>query len=842
MHASAGLCRVVSDREDSVARIGWTGFGEGDMEKPRIRGLSCRLGPVVLGAYAITLIAYCPLSGQEPSKDPSEIDNFADNSASTEISEGYWAKPVAFKQPQPSRVPQRQVISDVPAPQSTATGRLSQRNINLPSSLLTQGIREPGMGPATESVASGEAQSRASTDTGSLIGRSPSLLGVGVQRRTPIVNDPRVRGSRVGQLAGAGSYWIPARIDLDTAVNKLDSHVIEDVTVIKGPYSALYGPGWNFLVVDLLDSPRFEYGPEIHSSTEAVYHTNGQQLLGRETLWGGDQTSGYRANYVHRIGNDYESGDGTAFTSSYNMRELDLALGHTFAYGGYVEFNYLRLDQTGVEFPGQAFDIDFLVTDGFEVEMGLVEEQYFDKLALELWYNRTRFEGVQGPNKRIQFPLLDDIDYTGFTDVDAASIGYRLSCIWGDPTEDSFTIGTDLRLIKQDLEEIASGDLGLGTFVDTNSPIPKSYSVDPGVFLERFIAFEEYWRVRIGARASWTTTNIVEDPAELAAVGNYPAGIQPSYADIVGTDEFNQNFKNVTGFVTSEYDLDDQWTLLGGIGAARRPPSLTELYAAQPFMFLIQNGLNTVTGDPRLKPETIAQVDLGITCQTERFWGGLSGYHAWGIDYITFENIAEVAGPPLGDTAQTNLKYVNTDLATFTGFEAFLQYKATDWLTPFAVVSYVDGRDRTRNGDFATTQVQPGVPSMRVAGNRGSAGGNFGIDRSQEPLPGILPMDARIGIRLHPYSEQAPWGYELSARVVSTQNRVAESLNETDTIGFTVWDMRGYWQARPGVLLLGGIENFTDNNYREHLDFRSTSGFVLFQPGVNFYFGSELTF
>ena len=55
-----------------------------------------------------------------------------------------------------------------------------------------------------------EAVTRSTTDAGSLIGQSPSALGLGVQRRNPIVNDPRIRGSRIGSLPASGSYWVPA--------------------------------------------------------------------------------------------------------------------------------------------------------------------------------------------------------------------------------------------------------------------------------------------------------------------------------------------------------------------------------------------------------------------------------------------------------------------------------------------------------------------------------------------------------------------------------------------------------------------------------------------------------
>lgn len=44
------------------------------------------------------------------------------------------------------------------------------------------------------------------------------------------------------------------------------------------------------------------------------------------------------------------------------------------------------------------------------------------------------------------------------------------------------------------------------------------------------------------------------------------------------------------------------------------------------------------------------------------------------------------------------------------------------------------------------------------------------------------------------------------------------------------------------MLLIAGIENFTDRQYREHLDFRSPSGIQVFQPGVNFYTGCEVSY
>lgn len=42
------------------------------------------------------------------------------------------------------------------------------------------------------------------------------------------------------------------------------------------------------------------------------------------------------------------------------------------------------------------------------------------------------------------------------------------------------------------------------------------------------------------------------------------------------------------------------------------------------------------------------------------------------------------------------------------------------------------------------------------------------------------------------------------------------------------------------LTVLAGVENLTDENYREHFDFAASGGRTVQRPGVNFYFGSQL--
>jgi outer membrane receptor protein involved in Fe transport len=83
------------------------------------------------------------------------------------------------------------------------------------------------------------------------------------------------------------------------------------------------------------------------------------------------------------------------------------------------------------------------------------------------------------------------------------------------------------------------------------------------------------------------------------------------------------------------------------------------------------------------------------------------------------------------------------------------------------------------------------------------------------------------------------WGVEFLVRIVDQQDRVATSLGEQRTPGFTTFDIRGYAKATEKLNVFAGVENVTNNNYLEHLDSRILINPV-YQPGVNFYFGTEL--
>ncbi|MCA9122316.1 MAG: TonB-dependent receptor [Planctomycetaceae bacterium] len=717
-------------------------------------------------------------------------------------------------------------------------------------SLLSQTRQARAMAANADVVLGAEGRFRIATDGGNLLGKSRHTRGIAIQKRNPIVSDPRIRGDRVGRLVASGSYWFPARQDLDTMLNKIDSRLIDNMIVIKGPYSARYGPGFDFVDFQLSAAPRYD-GYQWQGSTSIEYLTNGAQLYGRQMVMGGDTDYGYRVSYGHRTGSDYKTGNGSRLPSSYNSRDLDLALGYDLADDSRIEFNYLRLDQTGVEFPGLVFDINTLVTDGFSTTYTVEDQAEFDLLTIEAWYNTTRFDGdTLGFGKNRQIPslvnVLSPFNIPAFppffpgtdpgnarTDVDAYSAGYRFAASWGDAEVAQTTLGADFLYLGQQLNDIENPTAANG-LPAWNYPIPRSHSADVGLFAEETRQVSDRVHLNVGGRIDFLRTDSRDTAPDFF---DYTGGGNTTYSGIKQAG-LEQHFTLWSIYATADYDINPCWTVTAGAGHGQRPPTMTELYANNSFIGSLQPGLTALEGDPELKPERRTQLDLGIRGDLGDTRVFANAYHAWINDYIIYENWN--FNDPFYVPSQTLQQIVlgNTDLATLTGFELGAEQALHPAVTGFATLAYVEGRDRSVSDP---TRLGPIRRANSVfAGTYSPTDTRSGVTTTEEQLPGIVPLEARVGLRWREPVSNPSWGLELEARIVDSQDRVASSLYELPTSGFTIWNLRGFWRPYDDFTIIAGVENFGNRYYREHLDYRS--GLGVYQPGSNFYCSTELTY
>lgn len=651
-------------------------------------------------------------------------------------------------------------------------------------------------------------------------------------------------------------------------LSKLDARVIEDAVVIKGPYSALYGPGLSFIDVDLTQSRRSDAGIESGGMSSLEYQTNGEQWYGREELWAAGVNSGVTASYGHRTGSDYGiGGSSERIPSSYKSRDVNIALGVDLDARRSLEFNYLRLDQSDVDLAGNVFDIDSLETDGLELSYNVQGVDGDSSAFVETWYNQTNFQGQANEAKAARFtPLLTRQGFTGpATLVNSQSAGYRAGLTW-ESDRAVLTVGTDMRFIRQHLDEFTDF-VALQNMmqVTPNSPVPKANQLNPGLFVEASTQTDSATTWTAGARADWVRYNLIDSPetdfgnnglslrTTLSGGDAILVGGNPALAFLV--EEADPNHVLWSTYVTGTTDHGAGVTTFASAGIGQRPPTLTELYAAEPFLFLVQSGLTALRGNPLLKPSTGFQFDLGASIEQPHYRASVTGFYSLIEDYITFDSEAVLISSTQG--FQNVLRTVNTDLAAVGGLELDGDFDINEYITAFGTLALTHGTDLRRNAENrnTTSLLLPGTDTIPIGtvvdelvntrvGQIPIANGAVQVtNKKHEPLPAISPLQARLGLRLHEPVEQPRYSVEFGARVVTAQERVARSLFETQTPGFTVFDLRAFWRPTPSILLVAGVENLTDKGYREHLDFRDfLENIEVRRPGRSYYSSVEIRF
>jgi iron complex outermembrane receptor protein len=324
------------------------------------------------------------------------------------------------------------------------------------------------------------------------------------------------------------------------------------------------------------------------------------------------------------------------------------------------------------------------------------------------------------------------------------------------------------------------------------------------LFVEQVSPMSSFWTTKVGARVDFYHTEADADDLRDSSLLS---------GDLQADDTL------YAMYWMNEIQLDCCWTLTGGVGHGQRAPTLIERYSDGLFLGIAQSGFTRVIGDPGLDEERATQFDVGLSADYG-YWRGRAGvFYAFIDDYVTLDgNIVEQ--PPF--VSARLFRFTNTEEATLAGFEVGGEYDWSDYLSPFATMKYVEGRDEV-------------------------------IDA---PLPQIPPLDSVVGIRLHEPSQARLWSVELAARIVDNQDRLGTvrssggtEVIEEETPGFTVWHLRSYYNYSRDLTFTAGIENLFDRNYQEHLDLRlrGPTGFPggitrTLAPGITPYFGIDWTF
>jgi outer membrane receptor protein involved in Fe transport len=701
-----------------------------------------------------------------------------------------------------------------------------ERGSSLSSGNLRELAQLETSSPTADVVGGGQAATTAPTDLGSLLQRSDDVQTIGSQQRSPVAFDPHVRGYRFGQVyaQSAGEYFLPDRLDLDSMLSKIDPYLIQRVTVIPGPYGLRYGPGFSFIDVVPIDTPRSECGTQWNNRFSILARGNGSQIIGQDTLSGGGENYGFISNYGLRTGADYRAGNGQLIPSSFHSQSVLMQFGWDTAEGS-VEARYNRYDLWDTEYALQFFDVNSMKTDSFSLNYSGVDSATDAQNTLQVWYNQTAFDGnnlknskreirgrvTNGLNNDFNTQLFNPGSFQGFVAGNLVSTGARAVRTYGDEACEYARVGADVRYVTQSTSErFQIEDPGQFLRPDeenffTNQP--HSALTDPGIFAEYGRPWASYFKTAIGGRVDWANTH-----PRTADYDDSP--LIPGIND----RNFEQNDVLLAGYFTGEAELTPEWSVRGGLGYAERVPDLVNRYADGVFLGILQTPFSKVVGFPALQKERATQADVSAVADYGVVTGRASYFYSWINDYNTYTTFG--VDPPTG--AQVLLAQ-NTALATLTGFELYGDYRSSDITTYFASLQYVEGTDRAIN----------------------------------RPLPQIYPLQSRVGVRWTDPAPDNSMGLEWGFRFVARQSRAGFlrddlSTNPTSvavelpTAGFFTSYLRGYYHLTSQMHLVGGVDNLFDRTYLEHLDLRLRGSAVTsngvtsaLSPGFTAYAGLE---
>jgi len=569
------------------------------------------------------------------SADPGE-PHYADRSIDPQFVA--MQGPVAPIQPEQPELPEPRIEAGAPEDIESAWGGAVSLS-DLPTELAAS--------PVASVVSGEEAAIRGTTDVGDLLEQSGDTGNVMLFTRSPISNEPRIRGYRYAQIRNTvdGACFFPIRPDLDTPLSRIDSSIIRDVSIIDGPYTVRQGPGFAFINVQLKETERCCCGTGVLGHTAGSYDTNGEAWYGTQSFHGGGGNYGYRIGYVQRTGVDFTAGGGFPVAASHNMRNWNCSFGYDPSRDGSFEFSYIRNDLTDIDLPSQINDLALLTADAFQLCYTLENQHLYDHLRINLWYNAGRFRGT--PAHKIN-PWNPGVPLTNLTWGRNYSAGGRMIMTWGTPEDGQLAAGADFTLERHHYLELTSLALfGI-------APV-KVY--DTGLFLDVILPVSDRLVVKAGGRIDLVRTN------PEGQVGFIPNGDRP------------RSFTLGAGYVIGEYELTDELTATAGFGVSQCAPTPTDLYAWLPYLAILQEGpLFFPIGNPDLTEQTAQQIDVGLTADYADFHGGIRGFYSWIDHFITYNWVTTA----------------NED-AALAGGELYGELRSNGRLTPFASLSYVEG-------------------------------------------------------------------------------------------------------------------------------------------------------
>ncbi len=279
------------------------------------------------------------------------------------------------------------------------------------------------------------------------------------------------------------------------------------------------------------------------------------------------------------------------------------------------------------------------------------------------------------------------------------------------------------------------------------------------------------------------------------------AGARYTYAEATlgryaGGSDDSKHWDDLVGSLRAIYNLNTCWSIYGGASQAFRAPNLDDLTGN-----LAARSGGTVLGNPEVDPENFITYELGVRHQTETTFVGLAGFYTDANDLI----VSAYTDPTLAQSVTTNAAK-----GTVYGFELEGAWKFQPQWTLSGFAAWSDARTES--------PVFLGGPSLDLPNSRN------------------LPLSGSIALRYDDASGK--WWVEGRVLAATLEDRVTATDQAADnqriptggTPGYIVASLHAGWNVNENLTLTCGLENLTDEDYRNH-------GSGQNEAGINGIFG-----
>ena len=462
------------------------------------------------------------------------------------------------------------------------------------------------------------------------VGVQSSYFGPGVGR--PIIRG--LEGGRVQVLSGGVGALDVSTVSVDHAVT-IEPFLAEQIEVLKGPATLLYGSGAIGGIVNVVDGRIPEIADNgLHGRAEVRTNTNSGEIAGMGRVDFSNASHGLHVDFASRHTDDYEiGGDEDEPLENSAIETTSGAVGYShFGDYGFAGVSLSRYDTLYGIPGGHSHGHD----DGHDGEDD-DEEEGHDEESVRIDMKQTRVDfkaGLDAPFAGVERILLRGAhnDYA-HDELEGGEVGTHFeNQAWEGRVEaihstlGPFDGAVGLQLVRRDFEAV-----GEEAFV------PPSRTDDVGVFL-----------------------------LEQAELGAVTLELGARYDDV----EIETADGRSAGFGASSLSAGAIWAFAEGfdlhlnLDRAQRAPSSEELFSA---------GVHVATqafeiGDATIEEETARSIELGLHFERGRIETGVSAYYT---DFAEFIYLSDTGD----DDAESGLpiRLWRQEDARFRGFEAELE-------------------------------------------------------------------------------------------------------------------------------------------------------------------------